>query len=86
MNQAMEKFWEVATAEWRALRPKARKIGAPHILFMLDFGWFGIRAGAAYYDINADMIRPLFLDLTLGRTWRISWEFARISRYYAGLR
>jgi hypothetical protein len=46
----------------------------------MNVGWFAIRAGAAYYDLNSDVFRPAFLDLVFWNRWRTSFEFARTQR------
>lgn len=52
----------------------------PHLLIVVDIKWIGVRVGAGYYDINNDAYRPAFIDLIVMNRYRISWEFARITR------
>lgn len=54
------------------------KIPRPHFLVIVDVGWFSVRAGVAYYDVNNDAFRPAFVDLMLWRRWRVSFEVGRI--------
>lgn len=59
---------------------KIPRVGNPHLLILVDIGWFGIRAGAAYSEINMDVFRPAFIEfMALGR-WRFTFEFGRIDR------
>lgn len=53
----------------------------PHLICVVDFNWFGVRAGMGFYDLCADEFRPAFVDLWAWK-WRMTFEFGRIHRRF----
>ena len=45
----------------------------PHIFCVLDFSWFGVYCGVAYYDVVNDAFRPAFVEFHLWRKWRVTF-------------
>lgn len=55
-------------------------MAVPHVLFVLDFKWIGVRCGAAYYDIAWDVVRPAFVEIVVWQRWRMTFEAGRTGR------
>lgn len=52
----------------------------PHFLFVFDLKWFGVRCGAAYYQIESDAFRPAFVEFVFWQRWRVTFEAGRFGK------